>query len=107
MRGVSPGESGVYVLQLAAETAAVGQKKVTEPGVFSAAAAVVSDVATARLWHRRFGHLGLENLAKLARHAMVEDLPVSATDFLARKSERHVTNQTGYMTLSTWLHLTP
>ena len=55
------------------------------PGVYSATIPA-HDHATAVLWHRRFGHLGLDNLAKLSRNAMVEDLPVSADKFLACKT---------------------
>ena len=37
--------------------------------------------ASPQLWHRRFGHLGYDNLAKMKKHEMVEGIGVSAADF--------------------------
>ena len=36
---------------------------------------------TPRLWHRRFGHLGYDNLAKLQQHNMVSGISVAAAEF--------------------------
>jgi hypothetical protein len=42
-----------------------------------------------KLWHERYGHLGLASLAKLAREEMVTGLPVTAQEFeTARKQEK-------------------
>jgi len=86
MRGLSPDNTGVYVLQLVPGATAAGVKT-PSPGVYTASTSV-PDFATASLWHRRFGHLGLDNLAKLSRLSMVTDLPVPAADFLALKSTK-------------------
>ena len=36
---------------------------------------------TAKLWHRRFGHLGYDNLYKLQSKSMVTGIPVAAAKF--------------------------
>ena len=41
---------------------------------------------TPQLWHRRFGHLGYDNLAKLQSKQMVDGLDVTADDFKAAGS---------------------
>ena len=42
---------------------------------------------TAHLWHRRYGHLGWENLAKLQKDEMVAGLKVPAPAFTAEKQK--------------------
>ena len=43
---------------------------------------MMTDVqASAELWHRRYGHLGYDNLARLKREHMVEGLDVKEEDF--------------------------
>jgi hypothetical protein len=42
---------------------------------------------TPELWHRRYGHLGYDNLAKLVSGNMVEGIRVSAQDFKAGKEK--------------------
>jgi hypothetical protein len=42
---------------------------------------------TAELWHRRFGHAGFENLAKLAKGKFVVEVKVGAGVFRMEKSE--------------------
>ena len=41
---------------------------------------------TAELWHRRFRHLGYNNLETLVRKGMVDGINVSVCDFKAAKS---------------------
>ncbi len=81
LRGVSAGSSGLYILQQAKPQVT---PPVNSPAAISAAA-VATNTAAANLWHRRFGHLGPDNLAKAATTQMVEDLPVSAAEFTALK----------------------
>ena len=45
------------------------------------AALLTKPVETAELWHRRFGHLGYDNLAKLVKKNMVTGVNVTASDF--------------------------
>ena len=45
--------------------------------------AMVAAVETADTWHRRFAHLGHENLAKLVQHGMVDGIGVTAAEFKA------------------------
>jgi hypothetical protein len=42
---------------------------------------------TAELWHRRFGHAGFENLAKLAEGELAVGAKIGAREFWAEKSE--------------------
>jgi hypothetical protein len=42
---------------------------------------------TAELWHRRFGHAGFENLAKLAEGKLAVGVKVRAGEFRMEKSE--------------------
>jgi len=48
----------------------------------SATALYSKPVETAELWHRRFGHLGYDNLAKLAASGMVVGMNVPASAFV-------------------------
>ena len=51
-------------------------------GSSSDESALVSKAAeTAALWHRRFGHLGYENLARMVTDSMVTGISVSASEF--------------------------
>ena len=43
---------------------------------------------TPGLWHRRYGHLGYDNLAKLKNQNMVEGISVSAADFKLEKQAK-------------------
>ena len=52
--------------------------------VFTTHALVVAPTPDPELWHRRFGHLGYENLAKLVANEMVTGVKVSAEAFRAR-----------------------
>lgn len=49
--------------------------------VGAALATFTNTTEAAELWHQRFGHLGYGNMIKLARHSMVDGLPVSADAF--------------------------
>lgn len=42
---------------------------------------------TAQLWHRRFGHLGYDNLHRLQKHSMVEGISVAAGHFKDQQKE--------------------
>lgn len=42
---------------------------------------------TPKLWHRRYGHLGYDNLVKLKEKNMVEGIAVSASEFKQQKQE--------------------
>ena len=42
---------------------------------------------TPELWHRRYGHLGYDNLVKLKEQNMVEGIAVSASEFKQQKQE--------------------
>jgi hypothetical protein len=42
---------------------------------------------TAELWHRRFGHAGFENLAKLAEGELAVEVKVGAGEFWVEKSK--------------------
>jgi hypothetical protein len=46
-----------------------------------------TSVETAQLWHRRFGHLGYDNLARLQQHGMVNGIHVEAEDFKRAKEQ--------------------
>ena len=56
-------------------------------GVFGmvghAAHVALSATETPELWHRRYGHLGYDNLAKLAEGGLVTGMTVTAKDFKA------------------------
>ena len=45
-----------------------------------------SKAETAELWHRRFGHLGYNNLETLVREGMVDGINVAVSDFKAAKA---------------------
>ena len=49
------------------------------PGDFALGAA--SSIETTELWHRRFGHLGYDNLYKLQSKGMVNGISVAASQF--------------------------
>ena len=53
----------------------------------AALAARVLPKETPELWHRRFGHLGYDNLAKLVQGDMVHGIHVPANDFKGRKAD--------------------
>jgi hypothetical protein len=44
-------------------------------------ALLTKPVETAELWHRRFGHLGYDNLAKLVKESMVTGMNIAAPEF--------------------------
>lgn len=46
-----------------------------------ATALVAKQIESAELWHRRFGHLGYENLAKMVQNEMVEGVNLTAESF--------------------------
>jgi hypothetical protein len=50
-------------------------------------AMVAMTAETAELWHRRFGHLGYDNMHRLAERGLVEGIDVDPADFLAAKVE--------------------
>jgi hypothetical protein len=54
-------------------------------GAVALAARATSKWETAELWHRRLGHLGYDNLAKLASTGMVQGIGVPVKDILAAK----------------------
>lgn len=41
-----------------------------------------SSSAAAMIWHRRFGHLGVNNMARLVRKQMVKGIKLKASDFM-------------------------
>ena len=43
---------------------------------------------TPELWHRRYGHLGYDNLVKLKDQNVVEGISVSAADFKQEKQDK-------------------
>ena len=43
---------------------------------------------TPELWHRRFGHLGYDNLLKLKKNNMVEGILVPAEDFQQQQEQK-------------------
>ena len=61
---VAPPSGGVYVIA-------------PSPGV----AAALSAKATPQLWHRRYGHMGYDNMAKLQADQLVDGIKPSASDF--------------------------
>ena len=61
---VAPPCGGVYVIG-------------PSPGV----AAALSAKATPQLWHRRYGHMGYDNMAKLQADQLVDGIEPSAKDF--------------------------
>ena len=61
---VAPPSGGVYVIA-------------PSPGV----AAALSAKATPQLWHRRYGHMGYDNMAKLQADQLVDGIEPSASDF--------------------------
>jgi len=63
---VAPLSGGVYVIG-------------PSPGV----AAALSAKATPQLWHRRYGHMGYDNMAKLQTGQLVDGIEPSAKDFKA------------------------
>ena len=63
---VAPPSGGVYVIA-------------PSPGV----AAALSAKATPQLWHRRYGHMGYDNMAKLQADQLVDGIKPSANDFQA------------------------
>jgi hypothetical protein len=48
---------------------------------------VASEAEKAELWHRRFGHAGLDSLAKMAQEGLVEGMSVRAESFKKIKDE--------------------
>ncbi len=74
MEGISQ-EDGLLVINQSKE----------QPASAVAAAAVSKD--TAELWHRRFGHLGYDNLFNLKKKNMVEGIPVPAEHFMQQKKK--------------------
>lgn len=52
-----------------------------------AVAGVTKQAGSPQLWHRRFGHLGYDNLAVLVKQDMVNGLPVPANEFEAVSKE--------------------
>jgi hypothetical protein len=47
----------------------------------------MDSVAKARLWHRRFGHVGPTSLAHMAAHNCVKGMPIGAAEFGKLKQE--------------------
>ena len=45
-------------------------------------ALAASSSPTAMMWHRRFGHLGVDNMARLVREQMVKGIQLKASDFM-------------------------
>ena len=65
--------------RLISVTAMKGVWRVPLLGGASAMAAVAKE--TPELWHRRYGHLGYQNLARLQREGMVENIKVMTEEF--------------------------
>ena len=75
MEGISQGD-GLMVINQARQ----------QPAAAMAAKTVGNE--TPELWHRRFGHLGYDNLVKLKDQNMVEGISVSAADFKQEKQDK-------------------
>lgn len=56
-------------------------------GTCGDAALMAHTTETAQLWHRRMGHLGYDNLAKMQRHSLVKGMNVPEGDFKAAEQE--------------------
>ncbi len=54
----------------------------------TAASALATTTETPGLWHRRFGHLGYDNLFKLKNKDMVQGIAVSAQDFKLEQEQK-------------------
>lgn len=54
---------------------------------YCATACAASTSESPKLWHRRFGHLGFDNLAKLQSDAMVSGIGTKAENFLQEKGQ--------------------
>ena len=63
---VAPPSGGVYVI-----------------GPWTGVASALSAKATPQLWHRRYGHMGYDNMAKLQTDQLVDGIQPSAKDFKA------------------------
>ena len=71
--------------------AAAGRRDGDELAVLGHAAALLREVeddaapakATPQLWHRRYGHMGYDNMAKLQADQLVDGIKPSANDFKA------------------------
>jgi hypothetical protein len=72
---------GDYIALKAYDHPIVGIPCYQSAAVGTAFAAFTNTTEAAELWHQRFGHLGYANMIKLARHEMVDGLPVSAGAF--------------------------
>ncbi len=100
MRGVCAPGTGVYVLQtrekphpagtgtVLTATATAAAATVNQPTAAYSATPATADIDSATLWHRRFAHLGYDNLSLLATHQMVTDLPVTPAAFQALKTTK-------------------
>ena len=54
-----------------------------DPALTGQAHAATTPKETPQLWHKRFGHLGYDNLAKLQTHGMVTGISTTADEFSA------------------------
>jgi hypothetical protein len=65
----------------------ITESRAARPAVPTTAAMFAQPKETPQEWHRRFGHLGYDNLAKLVKTNMVKGINVSAEDFLEANKE--------------------
>jgi hypothetical protein len=68
----------------------ITENRAARPAVPTTAAMFAQPKETPQEWHRRFGHLGYDNLAKLVKTNMVKGINVSAEDFLEANKEMYV-----------------